>query len=276
MKLTKNKINLTIFIVAVASVSTNLGVVLFYPSIGWSFYLAFLLLNILSLHYILNLLHMASHRNVVKIKWLNNFIGHFCAIIVGFSFDVFRSTHILHHAFPNDPKKDPDHAISTGGSLWWISFRVFYHDYFFFKRKLYLKDSNLKGYLLDRFVQIVLIIALTLTQTSTIFIFFWLLPLLITGSLYGLYQFYFPHYSTQTIDNWKRSSELNLLQKIILFSVDISSVYHFKHHQKITNNTFYFPIWAYLQDLLQNIPLKISLRDPSYLEYMKLPQKSLK
>lgn len=223
--------------------------------------------TLICLHYILNLLHIASHKSISKKRWFNDFAGHVCSILVGFSYDVFRTTHLLHHAYANNPDKDPDYAISTTGSLWWIAFRVPMHDHFFFKQKLHKKDNNLRGYILDRLVQLTLVSIVVVTGSSTVFLYFWVLPLLIIGSSYGLYQFYFPHFSTTTVDNWRRKNKLNMFQKTFLFTVDFCSYYHFKHHQQVWNNNFYFPFLAYVLDLKQKRPLRVSLQESEFIKY---------
>jgi beta-carotene hydroxylase len=154
----------------------------------------------------------------------------------------------LHHANPNDHNKDPDHVISTSGALWWLPLRIFYHDYFFFSRGLYKQKNNLQIYFIDRIIQIGLVTIFWVNGKLDIWIYYWLPSILIIGFGYGLFQFYFPHYTTQKVDTWRNSDQKNILQKVCLFAVDFSKYYHYKHHQKISSNLAYFPFWSYLQD----------------------------
>lgn len=268
--LTKFNINQIILAAALSGILVLITGVIYLNQVPIPLYFASLAALILFQHYILNVLHIASHRGAGKRKKLNNLIGHWCALIVGFQFDVFRTTHIQHHAFPNDPKKDPDYTISNTGQLWWIAFRVPFHDYFFFQQEFHKREHNLRNYIIVRAIQIVFLATVVATGVLDIFIFYWLLPLFITGNLYGLFQFYFPHYSTPTIDNWRKSRSLNVVQQFVLFCVDISGYYHFKHHQQINNNTYYFPFYAYWQDRLAKRPLRENVTDLKYLEYRQV------
>ncbi|MFZ4718559.1 MAG: fatty acid desaturase family protein [Ilumatobacteraceae bacterium] len=64
-------------------------------------------------------MHEAVHRNITgsqpKGKRLEDLIGRLCSIPVGISFAAHRGSHMRHHAFTNDPDRDPDHF--TDGRL---------------------------------------------------------------------------------------------------------------------------------------------------------------
>jgi fatty acid desaturase len=49
----------------------------------------------------------------------------------------------LHHNFCG-PKHDPDHIVSTFGPLWLIAPRFFYHEFFFFQRRLWRRYELLE------------------------------------------------------------------------------------------------------------------------------------
>ena len=57
-------------------------------------------------------MHEAAHGNVwgdtMKGRWVEDLVGMLSAIPVGFSFKGHRISHMRHHAFTNDPQKDPD------------------------------------------------------------------------------------------------------------------------------------------------------------------------
>lgn len=216
-------------------------------------------------HYLLNLVHIASHRGISKNLLVNDIYGNLAAILSGVTLPVFRTTHILHHAFPNDPEKDPDYTISNSGSVWLIASRIFYHDYFFFKKGLYKPKDYLLTYFIDRAIQISLVLIFVFVGNLNVWTLFWLPSMLFIGTLYGFFQFYFPHYSTKLINQWKSLPSPNLFQKFILFSVDFSFYYHYKHHQKINSNKHYFPLWCYLEDrVIHKKSLSQSLSEVSY------------
>ncbi len=65
-------------------------------------------------------LHEATHNNIQgrhwKLRWLNDWIGRLSSIPLGFSYRAHQISHMRHHAFTNDPARDPDHYLS--GSAW--------------------------------------------------------------------------------------------------------------------------------------------------------------
>lgn len=64
-------------------------------------------------------LHEATHGNIwgdrPGSRWVEDLIGMACAIPVGFSYKAHRESHMRHHAYTNDPDRDPDHY--TDGRL---------------------------------------------------------------------------------------------------------------------------------------------------------------
>ena len=58
-------------------------------------------------------LHEATHGNVwgdvSRGRWIEDLVGMLSAIPVGFSYKGHRISHMKHHAFTNDPDKDPDY-----------------------------------------------------------------------------------------------------------------------------------------------------------------------
>lgn len=64
-------------------------------------------------------MHEAAHKNIMgksaKGRFIEEWIGHLCSIPTGIQFTAHRSSHMRHHAFTNDPDRDPDHF--TSGSL---------------------------------------------------------------------------------------------------------------------------------------------------------------
>ncbi|MFZ9973043.1 MAG: fatty acid desaturase, partial [Vulcanococcus sp.] len=88
----------------------------------------------LALHLEGTVIHDACHNAAHPNRFWNAFMGHGAALLLGFSFPVFTRVHLQHHAHVNDPKNDPDHIVSTFGTLWLIAPRFFYHEYFFFQR----------------------------------------------------------------------------------------------------------------------------------------------
>ncbi|NJN90363.1 MAG: beta-carotene hydroxylase, partial [Leptolyngbyaceae cyanobacterium SL_5_14] len=104
-------------------------------------------INVIALHMVGTVIHDASHHVAHRDRIVNAALGHGSALMLGFSFPVFTRVHMQHHANVNDPDNDPDHFVSTGGPLWLIAARFFYHEIFFFKRKLWRKYELLEWFL---------------------------------------------------------------------------------------------------------------------------------
>ena len=104
----------------------------------WGWPLPLLLASgFLALHLEGTVIHDACHNAAHPSRFWNAVMGHGAALLLGFSFPVFTRVHLQHHAHVNDPKHDPDHIVSTFGPLWLIAPRFFYHEYFFFNRRLW-------------------------------------------------------------------------------------------------------------------------------------------
>jgi len=67
-------------------------------------------------------LHEATHNNIQgrrwQLRWLNDRVGQACAPFVGFSYQAHQISHMRHHAYTNDPRRDPDFYVA--GSFWQI------------------------------------------------------------------------------------------------------------------------------------------------------------
>lgn len=180
---------------------------LWFASLNWPVYLLIFTLLCLSYHYFLNFLHLASHKQLSKNYRFNQILGHISAIFGGLTYPDFVVTHFLHHKNPNHPKLDPDSNIASGGSLWTIPFRIWYHDKFFLSQSEY-RRSRLCGYLLDRLLQVAFLIFCFSQGKFWFWVTFWLLPLLLVGFGNGLFLFYFPHF----VNQWENSQRAKLLQ----------------------------------------------------------------
>jgi fatty acid desaturase len=72
-------------------------------------------------------LHEAAHGNIhgdtAGSRWWEDLIGMSCSIPVGISYKAHRTSHMRHHAFTNDPQRDPDHY--TAGPLKALPYKWF-------------------------------------------------------------------------------------------------------------------------------------------------------
>lgn len=67
-------------------------------------------------------LHEATHMNISgdnpRLNWLDEVIGRLSGLMFAFGFKEHRISHMLHHAYTNEPGKDPDLVVA--GSPWRI------------------------------------------------------------------------------------------------------------------------------------------------------------
>lgn len=80
-----------------------------------------LIANTVLLYLNFTVLHEAAHRNIFgkkkAFKPSENLIGWISGFLLTVPFPVFRQIHLTHHAFTNDPSKDPDYWVEAGTPL---------------------------------------------------------------------------------------------------------------------------------------------------------------
>ncbi|RMF23676.1 MAG: beta-carotene hydroxylase, partial [Cyanobacteria bacterium J083] len=136
-------LNVLMFLAALMLITSSVCGYYLWHLPGWCCFLA----NVLALHLSGTVIHDASHNSGHRNRLVNAILGHGSALMLGFAFPVFTRVHLQHHAHVNDPDNDPDHFVSTGGPLWMIAARFFYHEIFFFKRRLWRKYELLEWFL---------------------------------------------------------------------------------------------------------------------------------
>jgi len=182
--------------------------------------------NVLALHLSGTVIHDASHNAAHKNRAMNAILGHGSALMLGFAFPVFTRVHLQHHAHVNDPDNDPDHFVSTGGPLWLIAARFFYHEVYFFQRRLWRKYELLEWFL-SRMV-VVAIVYYSCQQGFLGYILnFWFSPALVVGLALGLFFDYLPHRPFVERDRWKNA---RVYPSPILNLLILGQNYHLIHH----------------------------------------------
>ena len=65
--------------------------------------------------------HEAQHGNYSrgnpKLRWLDSLVGHITLVTLKFPYHILRITHMKHHAYTNDQKKDPDYINAHNTSV---------------------------------------------------------------------------------------------------------------------------------------------------------------
>lgn len=189
---------------------------------GWSCFV----LNTLALHLVGTVIHDASHNSAHRNRVINAILGHGSALMLGFAFPVFTRVHMQHHAHVNDPDNDPDHFVSTGGPLWLIAARFFYHEFYFFKRRLWRKYELLEWFL-SRLTVVLLVVAACQYDFLGYLFNFWFSPALVVGVALGLFFDYLPHRPFQERDRWKNA---RVYPSAVLNLMIMGQNYHLVHH----------------------------------------------
>ena len=182
--------------------------------------------NVLALHLSGTVIHDASHNSAHSNRVFNAILGHGSALMLGFAFPVFTRVHLQHHAHVNDPENDPDHFVSTGGPLWMIAARFFYHEIFFFKRQLWRKYELLEWFLSRLFVATIVIVACQFGFIGYV-MNFWFVPALVVGIALGLFFDYLPHRPFQERNRWKNA---RVYPSPLLNLLILGQNYHLVHH----------------------------------------------
>ena len=179
--------------------------------------------------------HEAQHGNYSRGKpkrlWLDSFVGNLTLITLIYPYEVLRVTHMKHHAYTNDKKKDPDFQTSNAKSIKEIILLVLdgtspdYEKYkeVFASDKAFQKafDKGAKVALLLRFALMVMVVLYPL-QTLLL----WWLPAKL-GSIYTTIFFsYYPHIGT----GHGRYKNTRFWQHWIPRYLNHSMQLHFIHH----------------------------------------------
>ena len=170
---------------------------------GWSHWLVFVC-NFSALYVLGTVIHDASHGVAHPNRIVNAAIGHISAILQGFVFPVFTRVHMQHHAHVNDEEDDPDHYVSTGGPLWLIAARFFYHEIFFFQRRLW-RNYELLEWAVSRLIVVATIIVGYHWGFLGYMLNFWFVPAAVMGLLLGLFFDYLPHRPFVERSRWKNA-----------------------------------------------------------------------
>ncbi|AFZ34624.1 fatty acid desaturase [Stanieria cyanosphaera PCC 7437] len=215
-------INVLMFTAALMLIALSVIGYFWWGVPGWCCFSA----NVLALHLSGTVIHDASHNSAHSNRVLNAILGHGSALMLGFAFPVFTRVHLQHHAHVNDPENDPDHFVSTGGPLWLIAARFFYHEVFFFKRRLWKNYELLEWFLSRLFLAVIVIVSIRYGFIGYI-TNFWFVPALVVGIALGLFFDYLPHRPFQERDRWKNA---RVYPSPILNLLILGQNYHLVHH----------------------------------------------
>ncbi len=214
--------NVLMFLTALLLIACS---ILGYWQWGWPDWICFCA-SVLALHLSGTVIHDASHNAAHSNRILNAVMGHGSALMLGFAFPVFTRVHLQHHAHVNDPENDPDHFVSTGGPLLLIAARFFYHEIYFFQRKLWRKYELLEWFLSRLFLFTIVFLGIHYGFIGFV-MNFWFVPALVVGVMLGLFFDYLPHRPFQERNRWKNA---RVYPSPILNLMIFGQNYHLIHH----------------------------------------------
>jgi fatty acid desaturase len=72
----------------------------------------------IALVFLFTIQHECTHHTPFRSVWLNELVGHICAVMIAQPFLWFRTFHLAHHRHTNDPDKDPELAGDAKPDSW--------------------------------------------------------------------------------------------------------------------------------------------------------------
>ncbi|MEM1368293.1 MAG: fatty acid desaturase [Cyanobacteria bacterium P01_H01_bin.15] len=227
---------------------------LFFGGPGWLTFIG----TFVALHLLGTVIHDASHNSAHKNRIINATMGHVSALMMGFVFPVFTRVHLEHHRHVNDPENDPDHVVSTFGPLWLIAPRFFYHEVYFFQRRLWRKNELLEWFV-SRLIFGSIVWASLQYDFFSYIMTYWFLPAGLVGFLLGLFFDYFPHRPFHQRDRWKNA---RVYASPILNLLIGGQNYHLVHHIWPTIPWYHYqPAYRIVKPLLEakGSPLRLGI-----------------
>jgi beta-carotene hydroxylase len=196
-----------------------------YWAWNWPHWCVFIA-NFVAMYVLGTVIHDASHGVAHRNRIINAAVGHVSAVLQGFVYPVFTRVHMQHHAHVNDPENDPDHFVSTGGPLWLIAVRFFYHEVFFFQRRLW-RNYELLEWAISRLILVLTLIAGYQFGFLSYMLGYWFVPAGIMGLALGLFFDYLPHRPFKETTRWKNA---RVYPGWFLNVMLLGQNYHLIHH----------------------------------------------
>jgi beta-carotene hydroxylase len=196
-----------------------------YWAWDWPHWFVFIA-NFVAMYVLGTVIHDASHGVAHRNRAINAAIGHVSAVLQGFVYPVFMRVHMQHHAHVNDPENDPDHFVSTGGPLWLIAVRFFYHEIFFFQRRLW-RNFELYEWAISRAILVFVLLAGYKFGFLSYILGYWFVPAGIMGLALGLFFDYLPHRPFKETGRWQNA---RVYPGWFLNVLLLGQNYHLIHH----------------------------------------------
>lgn len=187
--------------------------------------------NTMCLYALYTVTHEAVHRTAHANPRINDWLGRIAAALEGMTFPMFRIIHLQHHAFTNDPERDPDYVIGRK-PRWllplWTLIRLTHDNTFMLRRHLWAqRGPKLVEHVFTVALQMTIIVTLALTGHGYEVLMLWLLPMVIAGATLDLtvaWLVHYPHESQHPLENTRMFR--GAFWQLLTFGQN----YHLVHH----------------------------------------------
>jgi beta-carotene hydroxylase len=205
-------------------------------TVGWVGYLggtlpswAAVAVNAVAAYLGFTVFHESVHRTAHRHRLVNDALGWLPSLMLTFTYPVFRSCHLQHHAHTNDPDLDPDLWVANRPGwlrpIWLVGTAVHY-------RRLYVRHqwgtpaARRAQFALDAVLVLSLPIALVTGYVAEVWVLYWA-PTLVAG-LFMFYAFdYLPHHPHTSTE---RYHDTRIQPGRIRHALLLAQNYHLIHH----------------------------------------------
>jgi fatty acid desaturase len=222
-------------IAIVTYILTSIAAIQGYLGIGWV-----VLINSIMAYLLFTPMHEAGHMNISgnnkSLRWINEAIGWLSGIPLFAPFYVFKVIHFRHHAFTNDPKKDPGHWLASKNwiSLLFHSTTIFpvylikgFHLLYFEDKIVKKVKKELKIGFIGLFMLIVLLFSVVALFGWNLVLQFWILPALIAQVFLSITFDWLPHHPHEEKSRYLNTRVFDIPGLSVFL---LGQNYHLIHH----------------------------------------------
>jgi beta-carotene hydroxylase len=174
--------------------------------------------------------HEAVHGTAHPHYAINRWLGRVAAGLQIMTFPMFRAIHLQHHAFTNDPQRDPDHVIGRK-PRWllplWLAVRLTHDNAFMLRHRLWTGRRGVGEHVVTIGLQAGTMLCATALGYGQAVLLLWLVPVIVAGAILHLtvgWLVHSPHGSQHPLENTR------LFPGLIWQCLTLSQNYHLVHH----------------------------------------------
>ena len=188
-------------------------------------------LNGLALYALYTVTHEAVHGTAHPHHGVNRWLGRISAALEGTTFPLFRIVHLQHHAFTNDPDRDPDYVVGKT-PRWllpiWLVVRLTHDNGFVIRNRLWRhKRKGLVEHLVTVGLQFGTVAALSIVGYGYAVVVLWLVPAVVAGVVLHVtvaWLVHYPHASQHPLEDTR------IFPGALWQVLTLGQNYHLVHH----------------------------------------------